>query len=106
MLTFAFSCKLLSRFNPTLINKYFLINNKDESIYNPKIHYDDDFAKIINERYMRMNTEISGEYFESNKGTEDYNNGTLKDLIDYMNSNDLRKTSFYNAGVIRAKEII
>ena len=83
---------------------FYMINNRDGDWQSEsEIPYDDEFAVMINSRYKEMHANIAKEYFIQNKGTNVYNDNTLKDLIDYMKDHDVRESCFYRLGALRAE---
>ncbi len=57
--------------------------------------FSDDFSKLLNERYLKMCNTLKAQYFESNKGTEEYNTEIMDFITKYYTTNDIRKTEYY-----------
>lgn len=60
--------------------------------------FKDELGNLMNEKYSNLMDSMPISYFLSNDGTKEYNDETLKALIGFMKTHDIRKTMYYEAG--------
>lgn len=74
--------------------KVFYLNTN----YMDDTRFSDEFAKLLQGEYKKMQDEMNVKYFESNKGTKDYNDIILKCIIEYEKTHNLTDCEFYRKG--------
>ncbi|MCR5727934.1 MAG: hypothetical protein K6G24_10755 [Lachnospiraceae bacterium] len=83
---------------------FFLRNSCGTAVLGTK--YDDSFGNLVNEQYRKMGEKMALAYFESNRGTEEYNTQITDSITDFIDSNDMKKCKYYTQGELRAKDIL
>ncbi len=61
-------------------------------------YFKDEFALMIRKKYEHMFDEMALQYFESDKGTEKYNDEITESIIEYAKTHDLRLCQYYQRG--------
>ena len=74
--------------------KVFYLNTN----YVDDTRFSDEFAKLLQGEYKKMQDEMNVKYFESNKGTKDYNDIILKCIKEYEKTHNLTDCEFYQKG--------
>ncbi len=67
--------------------------------------FEDDFAKLIRGKNKQMSDKIAAQLFESNNGTQDYNDDIIISITDYFKNNRIEDTSYYRRGYERGSGI-
>ncbi len=61
-------------------------------------YFNDEFGLLIRKQYEKMFDEMALQYFESDKGTEKYNDAITASIIEYATTHDLKETDYYKRG--------
>jgi len=84
--------------------KVFYLQNSRDVYRDGEYTYCDEFANTVNKIYMDMISKMAVSYFKSNEGTKEYNNASLREIMKYMNMNDIKESAYYKKGISRGKE--
>ena len=68
--------------------------------------FDDELAQGLSELYTQMQDKMAVSYFESNKGTKEYNDMVCRYLCDYFTKNGIKENEYYKRGMQRGDELI
>jgi len=98
--------ELLSEEQIKTAKKVFYLQNCGELRNEEKYLYNDEFADVTNRKYMGMVSEMAVSYFKNNDGTKAYNDAALKDIMEYMESHDVKESAYYKKGLLRGTETI
>ena len=60
--------------------------------------FEDEFATLIRGKNRQMSDKIAAQLFESNKGTQEYNDEIIMSITDYFRNNKIEDTSYYRRG--------
>lgn len=96
------SIEQIPRLNEEQVNtakKLFYLNN-----YPTESIFADEFGTLINEEYKKMTDRIALQYFESNKGTESYNNDLIVKITEYVHTHDMTKCNYYQQGALHGSD--
>ena len=66
--------------------------------------FNDEFAEILLDKNKEMSDKIATKLFASNKGTKQYNNEVLSNIINYFKTHNIEECEYYKRGLLRGKE--
>ena len=66
--------------------------------------FNDDLFQILRKQDKKMSDEYALEMFESNEGSDKYNNDIIEELIDYFENFEIKNCQYYMRGKERANE--
>ena len=86
--------------------KVFYLQNCSDLKKEDAYAYVDDFANVVNHEYMSMVGKMAVSYFKNNDGTKEYNNAALKEIMEYMETHDVKESAYYKKGRLRGNQTI
>lgn len=66
--------------------------------------FSDEFAQLLQKEYCNMTDMMALQYFQSNKGTEDYNNQALQKVTEFFRSHNMTDCEYYQKGKLEGKQ--
>lgn len=75
----------------------FYIRNSNEMNHH-FYKYQDEFANEVNQQYNQMINEMAMAYFNSNDGTQTFNDSILKNVTEYFRTHDMHECDYYITG--------
>ena len=79
---------------------FYLGNNPDKF----PLKFDDELFELLIKQDKKMSDEYAMELFESNSGSEKYNDDVMEELLDYFTKNDYCDCQYYKRGKQRVLE--